>query len=202
MYCSECKCEFVGNISKCPACKSQLLDEIIPDYEEKKIDYEELVEIIQNNSGEITVELNTSNVTIKTKWEFPYQGYGYAWAKRMQGIYNDLPVVLETNKVNRSKKWKFPYFGYGFAWIKEMAGDIGGNQFLLDSKKVQMERETKFPFRGYGFAWTETMEGTCGDLINIEMITTDVNKVKKWSFPYQGYGMAWEKKTELTATVI
>jgi len=91
---------------------------------------------------------------MEKKRRFPYFGYGFAWAKRMQGTIGGNEATLTAGKVATEKKRRFPYFGSGFAWTQEMSGECGG-QLKVDLLTTDVGRDKKwgFPYRGYGFAW-------------------------------------------------
>jgi len=45
------------------------------------------------------------------------------------------------------------------------------------------------------------MSGECGKKLKIDLLTTDVDREKKWEFPYQGYGFACADKSILALTL-
>ena len=202
MFCPKCKCEFVGWTGKCPDCGTRLVKELpaIPETADQSIAYKALVDLARANGGQLEIDLSTIDVGMERKWGFPYLGYKFAWAKKMQGDFDDNLVDLTTAKVGREKKSSFPYQGYGFAWAKKMEGYIGGNPVDLTANKVGREKSYRFPYRGYGFAWTQELSGECGDQLSVNLLTTDVGRKKGWSFPYSGYGSAWADKGVLTLT--
>lgn len=203
MYCQECKCEFMGWNSKCPECNGPLVEEFhhaIPDVDQK-ISYDELVNLASANNGDFQIELSTTSVGKERKWKFPYNGYGYAWTRKMSSVSNGIPVNLTTSEVGRSNSWKFPYLGYGFAWAKSMEGSFGGTELALHATKVSREKKWRFPYLGYGRAWTEEMCGELGEQLCVQLSITKVGKGKDWRFPYRGYGFAWIRKAVLTLSL-
>lgn len=139
MYCPECKCEYVGWKGRCPVCKAVLLRKkpTIVEIAEHTIPYDELVDLVKERGGYISIDLSTTSVGMKQGTRFPYLGRGYAWMKQMQ-----------------SAEMRFPYLGYGYAWVGEMSGKCG-DQFKVELSiiEVDKERKWKFPYFGYGFAW-------------------------------------------------
>lgn len=203
MFCPQCRCEFPAWVHRCPHCKVPLVEERPPRPEtvEKTISYEALVDLVRKNGGQLEIDLITTDVGKYRRWSFPYQGHGYAWARKMQGSYSNISVDLITTDVGMEKKWGFPYRGYGYAWARRMQGHIGGNEITLTATKVEMEKKWSFPYLGYGYAWTQEMSGNCGNQLRAEFVTTEVGREKKWGFPYRGYGYAWMKKGVLTLTL-
>ena len=194
MFCPQCKCEYIG-WQRCPDCDIPLV-ESLPEVEGhgEAISYQDLIEQIRKNGGEIEVEMTTSGVQREKKWSFPYMGIGYAWAQSMQGARDNLSVRLTTSQVGRQRGWRFPYFGFGYAWEKAMEGKVNGNPIELKATKVKRERKWNIPYLGYGRAWSERLEGSCGDKLRAELDISEVAKKRAWTFPYQGYGFAWPKK--------
>jgi hypothetical protein len=203
MFCPECRCEFVGWTGKCPGCKTPLVAKApsVLCVSHEPIPYEALVDLVRESGGQLMIDLSTTEVERERKWRFPYLGYGRAWAKRMQGAFDDVPVDLVTTEVGRGRKWTFPYIGYGFGWAKSMRGNAGGNEVVLTAKKVGMDKKWGFPYFGHGYAWTQEMSGECGDQLEADLSTTDVRTQRKWGFPYLGYGFAWADKCTLTLTL-
>lgn len=203
MYCPECQCEYVGWKLKCPVCRTTLLKEKPPTFDEKgrTISYEALVDLVREHDGPININLFTTNVGMEKKWSFPYRGRGYGWMQSMQGAYDDLQIILMTIDVGKERKWSFPYFGYGYAWAKDVEGTIGGIEFILTATKVSREKRWRFPYFGYGRAWTQEMSGECGDQIKMDFSTTQVDRHKELNFPYLGYGFAWVSKGVLTISL-
>ena len=203
MFCPKCRCEFVGWTGKCPNCKTLLVEGLspIPETADKPISYEALVDLVRENGGQLRIDLSTTDVGMEKKWGFPYSGYGFAWAKTMQGDFDDILVDLTTTEVGMEKKESFPYRGYGFAWAKAMRGYIGGNKVTLTAKKVAREKKWSFPYSGYGSAWTQEMSGECGGQLKADLLTTDVGRHKGWGFPYLGYRFAWANSSILTLTL-
>lgn len=200
IFCPQCRCEFPSWVLKCPHCKTPLTEELPPAPEviDEAISYEELVNLVRKNGGQLQIDVTTTEVGREKTWGFPYQGYGFAWARRMQGSYSNILVDLASIDVGMEKKWGFPYLGYGFGWTKRMQGHIGGNKATLTATKVSMEKKWGFPYLGYGYAWVQEMSGECGSRLRVDFVTTDVGREKKWGFPYLGYGYAWAQKGVLT----
>ncbi|MFC1782059.1 hypothetical protein ACFL02_00570 [Planctomycetota bacterium] len=203
MFCPQCQCEYVRWITKCPSCTVDLV-EVLPLRDkaaEINISYTTLVDLVKKKGGQLKVDLLTTDVGKEKDWGFPYQGYGFAWAKMIQGYCDDFSVYLITTEFGKESKWTFPFQGYGFAWARKMRGNIGGNDVILTTTKVGMDKKWIFPYQGYGFGWTEKMSGDCGDRLKIDFLTTEVGRDQKWMFPYIGYGMGWSKKSVLTITL-
>lgn len=200
MFCPNCRCEFPEWIRKCPHCKIALVQAVPPEPKSmsKTISYEALVDLVRKNGGKLKIDVSTTDVARDKRWTFPYLGYGFAWAKRMQGTFSNIAVDLLTAEVGMERKWVFPYMGYGYAWVKRMQGYIGGHEISLVAKKVGMERKWGFPYMGYGYAWIQEMAGECGNQLRLHLLATEVRREKKWEFPYQGYGFAWADKSILT----
>lgn len=200
MFCPQCRCEFAGWTDKCPDCHVPLVEELapIPERSGKSISYEALVDLVRENGGQLRIDLSTTEVGMERELRFPYRGYKFAWAKRMQGNLDNNLVDLTTTRVGREKEWGFPYQGYGYAWVKRMEGHVGGNPITLTASKVGRDKETIFPFRGYGFAWTRELSGECGDRLRANLLITDASRRKGWIFPYFGFGAAWENEGILT----
>jgi hypothetical protein len=203
MFCPECRCEFVGWTGKCPNCNTPLVEEspTVPGIAGKRVSYEALVDLVRENGGQLGIDLSTSEVRRERKWRFPWLGYGRAWAKRMQGAFEDMLVDLMTTEVGRDRGWTFPYLGYGFGWARRVQGSIGGNEVVLTAAKVGTEKKWGFPYFGYGYAWTQEMSGECGAQLAVGLTTTDVRRHRKWSLPYFGYGFAWANRGILTLTL-
>lgn len=203
MYCSECHCEFSGWRGRCPVCKASLIDAAPPEHleAEEPLFYDELVDSVRRNNGEIIIDLSTREFARVKRWRFPYFGFGFGWEKHMQGEVDDMHVDLRSSEVGTQRKWSFPWLGYGFAWVKRMQGHIGGNPVVLTAKKVAREKKGGFPFFGYGRAWTEVMVGDCGDRLKIKLVATEVRKKRKNEFPYRGYSFAWVDKSRLTISL-
>jgi hypothetical protein len=170
--------------------------------EEIQIDYDKLVELIQDKGGELTLKVVAVDIETKRGREFPYKGRGYAWTKRMEGTCDDCDVELNTTAVARARSWTFPYFGFGFAWEKTMEGNIDGIPLTLQAEKVARESHMAFPYLGYGRAWVQTMSGICGDKLSVRLSVTEVQKRKKYGFPYFGFGFAWPNAADLTLTLV
>lgn len=203
MYCPQCKTDFVGWRGKCPDCKVPLVDELPPELGtvEKSLSYNDLVDLVKKNSGQISIDLTATEVERQNKWGFPFLGYGYAWTKRLQSISNGVWVDLATTETNRQNKRSL-YFGFGYGWEKTMQGSIAGNALTLTAKKVSRTRKWNFPWMGFGFAWTEEMAGKCGAELIVTLTTTDISRKKGWGFPYFGYGYAWARRGDLELKVI
>jgi hypothetical protein len=203
MYCPECKCEYQGWTTICPVCKSHLIEGYNPPSVEQadKLSYDELLNLVKENHGELQIELSTTGVRKERKWRFPYNGYGYAWASKISGTSDGISLNLTTSEVGKDHAWRFPYSGYGFAWAKSMAGELAGAEITLQATKVARERRWRFPYLGYGRAWTEEMTGECGDQLRVHLLVTEVGRARDWRFPYRGYGFAWGKKGILTLSL-
>jgi hypothetical protein len=204
MYCPECKCEYVGWKERCPACNAVLLREkpFTIETAEQIIPHDELVDLVKESGGQISIDLATTSVGMQRGTRFPYIGRGYAWMKQMQSVSGDIYVELKTTEVGKERQWQFPYFGFGYAWAKQAQGSIGGNVCTLTATKVVKDRECRFPYRGYGYAWVHAMGGGCGDQLKVELSITEVDRERKWTFPYFGYGFAWANKGTLTLVLI
>lgn len=206
MYCSSCNCSFVEWVKICPNCKSKLIEEPIqkPGHNNKKIPYEELVGLIRDHNGSITINLSTTDVMMQKKWTFPYFGFGYAWAKNMHGTYSDFSIELSSIEIGKRRQTRFPYLGYGFAWVKSFQGCIEGNEFRLFARDVTYKKTWGFPYFGFGRAWTKNMYGECGNQIKVDLTITEHGRSRKWGdFPilFRGYGFAWEKHGLLTFSI-
>jgi hypothetical protein len=195
MFCPNCKCEFVGWTGRCPNCKVTLLDKLPQDYElsDEGLTYEELVDLVKDKDGLLEIVLTTSSVEKERKWRFPYDGYGYAWARKMVGESDGIVVELQTTNVGKDRAYRFPYVAYGFAWMEGSQGQVAGHEVELKATKVAREKKWRFPFFGYGRAWTEEMHGECGDQLYVHLSITDIGKSREYGFPYKGFGFAWEK---------
>ena len=203
MYCAECNCEYSGWTGTCPVCRTRLTDSSPIKFNQngRRISYQELLELLVQNGGQLEVELISTAVEKKRTWRFPYNGYGYAWVKRIKGAYQDIPIDLGTSEVGTSHKWRFPYSGYGYAWEKTMDGHIGGNDISLSATKVNSKSKWGFPYFGFGHGWTESLAGKCGAQIDVELIAVEVNKRRGRRFPYLGYGYAWAQTSVLILKV-
>jgi len=204
MFCSECKCEFVGWSDRCPCCSLPLIEKIEPDSRVigKSVPYETLVDLVVKQGGRMDIEMWTTEVNRQKKLAFPYLGYGYAWVKRMHGSVNGIPIDIQTTEVGMDKTWRFPYQGYGFAWEKKMQGEFGGNQITLTAVKVAREKKWGFPYLGYGYAWTEEFFGECGANLKAVLLPTEISREKGWIFPYFAFGYAWAGKGTLRLSII
>ncbi len=203
MYCAICECEYKGWYGKCPNCKNPLLNEphLDPLSSDEQISYERLVEIIRENGGALEVDLATIEVNKSKSFRFPWLGYGYAWAKRMRGASQGITVDFYTIEVGKDRKFAFPYLGHGYAWGKTIQGSLAGNEATLKAKKVNRKRGWNFPYFGYSYAWTEVMSGSCGEKLNLELITTKVGKNHRMRFPYFGFGYAWVDQAKITISL-
>jgi len=203
MYCPECACEFTGWTGKCPACRTPLVQRqpctIKP--AGKTLSYDDLVSLVRERGGRLQIDLVTTDIGQAKKYTFPYQGYGFAWAKRMQGAIDNVTADLSTTEVGMSKKHQFPYQGYGYAWEKQMQGYIGGTALVLKATEVLSEKKFNFPYFGFGFAWAKELSGECGSQLTATLIAVDIALDKKFRFPYLGYGFAWVDKAVLTLTL-
>ena len=202
MYCPECRCEFIGWTARCPTCKTPLVEQAppVPTATERPVSHEALVDLVRENGGQLSIDVSTTDVGSKRTWSFPYFGYGLAWAKRMQGVLDDVLVDLQTTEVGGEKGRGFPYVGYRYAWASRMQGHVGGNEVTLAVTKVAKEKRRSFPYFGYGFAWTQEMSGGCGDQLRVVLSSTDVGRRRARRFPYRGFGYAWANKATLTLT--
>ena len=203
MFCTQCGTVFVGWRGKCPDCKVLLVDQLSPELGsvEKILPYNDLVDLVKKNNGQISIGLIPAEVERQKKWRFPFLGYGYAWVKRLRSVSDDVSVELTTTETGRQRKWTFPYFAFGFAWEKTMKGSIAGNELTLTANKVSRKRNWGFPWAGYGYAWTEELAGECGADLKVSVTITDVNRKKSLEFPYLGYGYAWARKGDLELKV-
>jgi hypothetical protein len=193
MYCPTCKCEFQGWKDRCPVCRRPLVDGLIsrPQTSLKSIPYDDLVNIVEKSGGQLEIELSTIEVGRERKLAFPFRGYGFAWAARMHGLFNNISVDLQTVEVGKDTDWGFPYQGYGFAWEKKLEGTVSGNKFILESDKVCREKKFLFPYRGHGYAWTQELSGECGNQLKVNLKTTEIGKDNGWFLFYFGLGYAW-----------
>jgi hypothetical protein len=203
LYCSQCRCEFEGWTTKCPNCRTPLVDKLptATSISGESLSYDALVELVKANGGRLSIELSAVEVARERKQSFPYRGYGRAWVKRLQGAFSNTLAELTTTEVGRDRTHRFPYQGYGFAWANRLQGTIGGNDVDLKASKVKREMKRRFPFFGHGYAWTEEMSGQCGDRLEVALLTTDVGKHRGQRFPHSGYGYAWMKTSTLTVTM-
>jgi hypothetical protein len=203
MYCPECKVEYQGWKSNCPVCQAVLLESkpttVHPNGD--PIRYDELVEIVRENGGSLTIELTATKIEKKRGRGFPYLGRGYAWAKEMEGAQEPLAARLSTTEVGRKRGYQFPYFGFGYAWEKAMQGEVSGNPVTLKAVKVARERKIAFPYQGYGRAWVQAMSGECGEALQADLKITEVKQRKEHGFPYFGFGYAWANAGELTLSL-
>ena len=205
MFCPTCNCEFAGWTGKCPNCGTPLVlvpeEQAIYNTQRTAISYNELIDVVKENDGKLIIEVSTTEVETEKKWSFPYFGYGFAWAARMHGLFNDIVIDLTASDIGKEKKAAFPWLGLGYAWVKTMHGSIGGNEVILQVKKVEMKKSWVI-YWGFGFAWTQEMSGKCGNRLSVDFVTTEVGRKKGWGFPYQGYGFTWAKKGKLTIALI
>jgi hypothetical protein len=203
MLCPKCRCEFVGWTDRCPTCGIPLVENrpLGGGTAGKTITYEELVNLVIENGGQLEIALSATDIGTEKEWSFPYFGYGFAWTKASQGSFKSIPVEVATTSVGRSRKRRFPYLGYGFAWAKEVQGHIGGNPFAATATQVAMEQKRRFPYFGYGYAWTQEMTGECGEQLGVALSAGDVGRKQEWGFPYKGHGFAWANTFSLRLTV-
>lgn len=205
MYCVVCKCEFEGWTEACPNCKTKLIMDKPPELSalsQTSLPYEDLLALVKENDGQLTVDLAASGICTEKQRAFPYLGYGYAWVKTMQGQHESLRVELHTTETGKDKSYSFPYFGYGFAWSKKMEGTFAGNVIVLSASRVERKTNRAFPYLGYCFAWTHEMTGQCGDSLKAVLTVTDVAQQKTYGFPYFGFGFAWENEALLTLSLV
>ena len=199
MYCPNCECEYSG-WSKCPECKTPLVEKraVASSPPQKTLIYQELVTLVKELDGQLTVELEAAEVRREKKWHLPRMGYGFAWTSQFQDISNpDFSITLAATEVGRDTNIELWGIGYGFAWEKTMQGEIGGHEVTLQAKKVAKKRSLNFPFLGFGYAWTQEMNGNLGDQLTIELKTTAVQKKRYSRFPGIGFGFAWPEKGQL-----
>ena len=112
-----------------------------------------MVDLVRKNEGKTKIDVSTTDVGKNKTWTFPYFGYGFARAKRMQGTFDNILVDSLIAEVGMERKWVFPYRGYGYAWIQEMSGECGKLLRLhLLITEVRREKKWEFPYRGYRFA--------------------------------------------------
>ncbi|NIM94203.1 MAG: hypothetical protein GTO18_10895 [Anaerolineales bacterium] len=203
MYCPNCQCEFENWSDRCPICGTVLIDHVpsVPDEVLNPVSYQELVDLVNEHGGRLKMDLKTVGVGTERKKGFPYFGFKYVWAKRMQGAFNGITIDLVTTEVGKDREMRFPFMGYGYAWARSMQGTIGGNKVNLDAKRVAKKRKWGFPYKGYGFAWTEEFSGMCGEKLDAQLLITDAGMKSGWIFPYFGYGSAWADKGTLTLKI-
>lgn len=202
MYCKNCDCEYSGWTGSCPTCKQPLTEGATKEYFRTNghIEYDSLVEMIEENGGSIDVEMEASQVSRKKSTRFPWLGFGYAWTQIMHGQEEDIHVDFITTEVGKDRSWSFPYRGHGYAWEQEMQGWIAGNQCTVSATDVSRKKSWTFPYSGYGYAWTEKMEGNCGDDIRVTLKASKVSRSRRWRFPYFGFGYAWVDAYQLSLT--
>jgi len=202
MHCPSCNVEFQDQMRKCPACAVRLAEGPPPKRpsQGQGIAYEDLVRMVRRNDDRLTFRLTTSDVARGEVWRFAYRGFGYAWARMMEGVREGVPVILTAAAVGVKDRYWWAYFGFGYAWVERMEGFVGGNPITLTMTDRGEEREWGFPYLGYGYAWTKEMAGDCGSELRAALKMTDVGRQKRWAFPYQGYGQAWANAAVLTLT--
>lgn len=199
MYCSNCDCNYIGSLSRCPICGMHLQSESPRDEPNQVIvSYEELVRQVQDDSYELKIPLSVSEVGFRRRFGFPYSGFGFAWAKRMQGAIDGIQVYLNAREVVFRRSQQFPFKGFGFAWVNRFEGMLNGNEFSLSATNIAREKKWNFPYFGYGYAWTEEMHGKCGEQLSLTFLTVEVGRKHQNRFPWLGYGYAWEKNAILT----
>jgi hypothetical protein len=203
MYCPECRCRYQGWTASCPHCGAALLDEPPSGREAdgRHLSYRDLVEKVKAAGGMLSVDLLTTDVGSQRRRSFPFRGFGFAWAHRMQGTLGREHVDLRTTEVGKKRAWSFPYFGFGYAWPRRMEGEVAGNPVSLTVSRVLRERLHKFLFRGYGFAWAADFLGECGDDLAADLAITEVGRKLEWEFPYFGFGFGWERAGLFTLTL-
>lgn len=205
MYCAVCKCEFDGWTDTCPTCMTPLVMAKPPELSasvQTSLTYEDLLALVKENEGLLTIDLTAAEVGMQKQRAFPYLGYGFAWAKRMQGAFEENPANLIATEIGTDKKRSFPYFGFGFSWVKKLEGQLSGNHVTLTASQVKREAKQNFLYLGYGYAWTCEMAGKCGDQLNADFVITDIGRKKERGFPYFGFGFAWENKGTLTISIV
>ena len=171
MYCAQCDCRFSRWSGRCPVCGSGMVDEAPsqPERPRRDVTYAELVQLTADAGGKLTIPLSATDVAIEKKWRFPYDGYGYAWVKRLQGVQGDLSVDLRTTDAGRKREHTFPYLAFGFAWAREMQGTVGKAPVTVTARDVQSRKSRHFPWLGRGFAWTSEWSGACGAELQVEV---------------------------------
>jgi len=199
MYCPTCACGFAGWTGKCPVDGTLLVPHptTLKTAIRPAVSYETVVDLIRKNDGVREIELQTSEVGRTKRFGFPGRGYGFAWARRMQGEIDGIAVELQIDEVGTRKEFGFPYQGYGFAWEQRMRGSIGGHEIILTATDVAHEKKFYFPYRGSGYSWARTLAGDCGESIRAEMQTTDVSRDKGWFLFYFMFGYAWINRATL-----
>ena len=117
MYCPKCKCEFIGWERKCPIDGTRLtkINPVFNKQPLQQIPYDTIIDLIRKNNGSYEIELFTTEVDRERKASIPFRGYGFAWAKKMNGSFNDVTVELYIKEIGKDKENGFPYQGYGFA---------------------------------------------------------------------------------------
>ncbi len=205
MYCAVCKCEFAGWTDSCPNCQNPLVEAKPPELPasvQTALPYDDLLTLVRENDGQLTISLTTSGFSRQKKRGFPYFGYGYAWVRTMQGNIDAHRIELHTTEVGKDKSNGFPYFGFGYAWVKRMEGQIAGNVLTLSASKVERSEKRRFPYFGFGYAWTQEMYGQCGEKIQTALSVTKVARQEEHGFPYAGFGLAWESEAVLTLSLM
>ena len=199
MFCPKCRCEYPDWIRNCPHHDIPLIYSSLPDYKTgfTNISYDELIKTVKDNFEKLQFEVFAAAIGMERKWEFPYQGYGYGWAKKLLGSSENILVDIRTTEVGHEKIFSFPYIGRGYGWEEEIRGTIGGNEIILKAQIVEKEKKWSFPYFGFGYGWTKEMNGKCGDQLKVELVTTETGKYREWRFPYHGYGFAWIRKAVL-----
>ena len=179
MFCPTCSCEYAGWTGKCPFCGKSLVikEQAVNNKQEKTLSYKELIDIVRENGGKLVIDVSTTEVGFEKKYSFPYFGYGFAWAAKMNGSCDDVGIDFTAVDIGKKKISTFPWVGLGYAWVKTMRGTIGGNEVVFQVNKVDMKKSWVFYF-GFGFAWTQEMCGKCGDRLKAEIVTTDVGRKK------------------------
>lgn len=203
MYCPTCRCDFVGWEGKCPNDGTWMVP-ITPVSDRPthaSVPYATLVDLLRENKGSIAIELHTTEVGRERKMSFPYRGYGFAWASKVIGEIDGIAVALHIDEIGKNKGTGFPYQGYGYAWEKRMRGWVGGNEVVLSATKVAHEKKHLFPYRGHGYSWSEELSGSCGELIQADMLTTEVGRHRNWFLFYFGFGYAWIRRATLTLSL-
>ena len=203
MYCLKCACEYSEWTGKCPLDGTPLVERppVVDAAAPDAVPYETIVKMLRNNGGSRELELITTAIVRERKMGFPYRGYGFAWARKMEGSIDGIAITLRIDEVGLKKEGGFPYQGYGLAWERRMRGWIGGHEITLAATKVAREKKLLFPYRGHGYAWAEELSGDCGHLIRAEMRTTDVGRDRNWFLFYFGFGYAWINRATLSLTL-
>ena len=172
-------------------------------FEDKSITYDTLVDMVRENDGELSIDMETTKVgRDKERPLFDRSGFGYAWSEEMYGcLGDDIPVKLRQLNVGREtyeQVWEHSAFGY--AWTNVFAAEVGGNPFTLVATRAQKEEEIpSLSHRGFGFGHTLEMEGTFGDSLRVTLTTTETHSEKDDpGHGNIGYGYGWMQQAQMT----